>query len=267
MSGPADGRHIALANETAVLRALFRGGWLRTRDLACLVWQTWARTPPKTGPSLTPPVATSSGIRMAQKTLARLRKRQLILTTQAPNGSFIHTISERGARVLQGIGISANSGKDLMRDYHAAYFLHRNIANEIAISGILEGFRAATEREISQGHWLGGTAGILGKKPDVLIRSGSTAWWIEVERSRKNQKDYATLLKWLDAIWKTSPRLGESARLTDSVQLKQVIFICTAVFAQKLDSDLQSRGWSLEQVSNRIRFEKCLYSFKAISFF
>mgnify|MGYP000853832867 FL=1 len=40
-----DGRAIARENEVRVLRALHRFGWLRTRDLAVLVWQRWARSP------------------------------------------------------------------------------------------------------------------------------------------------------------------------------------------------------------------------------
>lgn len=262
-----DGRLIAQANETNVLRALHRFGWLRTRDLACLVWQGWAKSPAKGGPSLAPPVARRSDIRMAQRTLARLRKHKLILTSQAPNGSLIHALSEKGARALQGLGVPASTGKDLLRDYHAAYFLHRNIANEVAISGILAGYRVATERETAQGRWLGGMNGVLGKKPDVLLKAGNLAWWVEVERSRKNRKDYAKLLKWLDAIWQSSTRLGEPVPLTEQVQLRQVVFICTPAFAKKLAADLQARGWSTEQLAARVRFEQLLYVFEAIAFF
>lgn len=266
MSTPQDGRQVALANETHILRALHRFGWLRTRDLACLVWQSMAKTPAKAGPSLTPPIATPSAIRMAQRTLARLRKQRLVLTTQAPNGSLIHALSERGARVLQGLGVAAKTGKDLVREYHAAYFLHRNIANEVAISGMLEGFRVATERETAQGRWLGGMAGILGKKPDVLLRAGNVTWWVEVER-RKNQRDYAQLLLWLDAVWSSSARLAEPATLADDIQLRQVIFVCSTTIANKLATDLRARGWSADQIASRIRFETSLYNFKVILFF
>lgn len=266
MARAKDGRESARENEINVLRALHRFGWLRTRDLACLLWQAWERTPPRTGPSLRPPLATQSGIRMAQRTVARLRKQRLILTTQAPNGSLIHALSERGARALQNIGIAASSGKDLVREYGAAYFLHRSIANEVAISGIIEGYRAATERETAQGRWLGGMTGIRGKKPDVLMRAGDTVWWVEVER-RKNQRDYARLLDWLDAIWQASKRPGEPAPLLNDVRLAQVIFVCSEVIARKLANDLVSRGWSTELLASRIRFETSLYSFKAILHF
>lgn len=266
MSTPKDGRQIANDNETHVLRALHRFGWLRTRDVACLVWHNMAKAPAKGGPSLAPPMAKPSAIRMAQRTLARLRQRKLILTTDAPNGSLIHALSERGARALQGLGVAANTGKDLLRDYHAAYFLHRNIANEVAISGMLEGFRVATERETAQGRWFGGMEGIMGKKPDVLLRAGDAVWWVEVER-RKNQRDYARLLQWLDAVWCRGTRLGEPAKLADGVQLQQVVFVCSATIANKLAKDLQARGWGADQIASRIRFETSLYNFKTILFF
>ena len=59
-----DGRALARENELNVMRALHRFGWLRTRNLAALVWQRWARNPAEV-PSLcqaTPgidPLATS----------------------------------------------------------------------------------------------------------------------------------------------------------------------------------------------------------------
>lgn len=266
MTKAKDGQELARENDSNALRALHRFGWLRTRDLGSLLWQDWARTPPKAGPSLRPPTATPSGIRMAQRTVARLRRDRLILTTQAPNGSLIHALSERGARALQNMGIAASSGKDMVREFGAAYFLHRSIANEIAISGILEGYRVATERETAQGRWLGGMGGICGKKPDVLLRASDRAWWVEVER-RKNQSDYARLLTWLDKIWETSARLGEPAQLLNNVRLVQVVFICSGATARKLATDLASRGWSAEMLTTRIRFETSLYSFRTILHF
>lgn len=261
-----DGREVALENETNVLRALHRFGWLRTRDLACLLWQDWSKVAPRNGPSLKPPVATPSGIRMAQRTLARLRNQRLILTTQAPNGSLVHALSEAGARTLQTLGISASSGKDLVRQHSAAYFLHRNVANEVAIAGIIEGFRVATERETAQGRWLGGMTGICGKKPDALLRAGAAVWWVEVER-RKNQRDYVRLLDWLDAIWQTARRPGDAAPLLNGVKLVQVVFVCAAVTARKMEGDLRGRGWTAELLASRVRFETSLYSFKAIMHF
>lgn len=267
MKPQPDGRLVAQANDHAMLRALHRYGWLRTRDLATLVWQGRTKAMAGASPGLAPVAALPTAIRMAQRTLVRLRRQRLILSTNAPNGSRIHSLSERGARVLQGLGVPASTGKDLMRDYHAAFFLHRCVANEVAISATMAGYRVSTEREIAQGRWLGGVDGIAGKRPDVLVSLGQMAWWVEVERSHKNRNDYTKLLRWLVAIWQSSPRPGEVATLHEAMTLRQVVFICTKVFAKKLTADLQQQGWSAEQVASRLRFEVSLYSFEAIAFF
>ena len=78
MANSKDGRAVARENEVRVLRALNRFGWLRTRDLAALVWQEWARSPAGE-PSLKPATATAAGLRMAQRTLRRLREKRLVL--------------------------------------------------------------------------------------------------------------------------------------------------------------------------------------------
>lgn len=190
----------------------------------------------------------------------------MVLMTQAPNGSWIYALSEKGARTLQAIGLPASTGKDMLRRYHAAFFLHRNVANEVSISATLQGFRVSTEREIAQGKWIGGSDGIFGKRPDVVIRFGSEAWLVEVERSHRNRKDYAHLLTFLGKVWRGC-RLGQSADLGGGHQLRQVIFVCTQGFAKKLAKDVLNLGWSTEELAVRIRFETSLYTFKDIAFF
>lgn len=263
-----NGQILAAKNEIAVVRALQRFGWLRTRDIAVLVWRLWGKPSSGSQPSLSPPEATGSEIRMAQKTLARLRKKKFILSSIAPNGSNVHALAQRGADVLRVAGIEAGSGKDLIREFQSAFFLHRCIANEIAISAITEGFKAATEREIAQGRWLLGTkgAGTVGKRPDVLIRSKTEAWWVEVERSRKNHTDYKKLLAFLGEIFAVYVP-GKRVLLSDGVALAKVIFICTPAFETKLKKDLQNAGWSETVVSRFVVFDSTSYSFKKIQFF
>jgi hypothetical protein len=261
-----DGREVAIIQQTAIMRQLHRFGWLRTRDLACLSAGPVSKSPPKAGPSLQPPVASRVDIRRVQRHLAKLREMRLVLKTQAPNGSLIYALSERGARTLQGLGLAASTGKDMLRRYHAAYFLHRNVANMVAISAVLQGFSVSTEREIAQGKWLGGSKGIFGKRPDVVIRSGEDAWMVEVERSHRNFKDYAQLRTYLSEVWRGC-RLGQRADLGSEHRLRQVIFVSTQGFARKLTQDLLTLGWSAEEIAVRIRFECSLYSFKDIAFF
>jgi len=260
-----DGRAVAQENEMRLLRALHRFAWLRTRDLAALCWQRWARNP-LGEPSLQPALPTASGLRMAQRTLRRLRDKRQVLSSRAPDGSLIYALAEAGARRLQQIGLPAGTGKDSMRTFSAAHYRHRCIANEIAVGAIVTGFRVATEREIARGLWLGGDQGIAGKRPDVLIRGNGRAWWVEVERSRKNRKDYAHLLRWLGAVCRDAFRQPCPELLGNGLTWGKVLFVCTPAFREKLCRDLFEAGWKKIHVDTLIAFEVSLYRFENITF-
>lgn len=258
-----DGRAVAQENEVRVLRALHRFGWLRTRDLAALTWQRWARYPAE-APCLEPLVPTASWLRMAQRTLRRLHDKRQVLSSRAPDGSLIYALAEAGARLLQQIGVAAATGKDQLRTFSSAHFRHRCIANEIAIGAIVGGFRVATEREVAQGLWLGGERGVAGKKPDVLIRGDGRVWWVEVERSRKTANDYSRLLKWLSAVLKD--RLHPGSLLGDRLTWGKIVFICTGAFAKKLQRDLIQSCWTQAQINSLISLQTDLYRFEDITF-
>lgn len=258
-----DGRTIARENEVRVLRALHRFGWLRTRDLAALVWQRWEKHPVSV-PDFKPAAASASGMRMAQRTLSRLAGARQVLQGQAPDGSVIYSLSEGGARRLQQFGVPAASGKDLIRSFSTAQFRHRCVANEIAIGSIVAGFRVSTEREIAQDRWLGGADGIAGKKPDVLLNGDGQIWWVEVEKSRKNAKDYARLLSWLATMGNDALRLSGPTLLGDSLRWAKVVFVCTSAFQEKLCRDLTAAGWKKGSIDSLIMFKPSLYSFKDI---
>lgn len=261
-----DGRAVAQENEIRVLRALHRFGWLRTRDLAAIAWQRWAAKPSLAHFSLEPPTHSPTGLRMAQRTLSRLRCNHQVLNAKAPDGSIIYALAERGARRLQLSGIAATTGKDLIRNFSSSHFRHRCIANEVAIRSICQGLRVSTEREISRGLWLGGTAGIAGKKPDVLLRNQDQIFWVEVERSRKNKTDYARLLIWLNTLYKDIFSSPTASLLEPPRQWGKVIFICTPAFQSKLCSDLGIAGWTMARVQSLLVFETSLYNFKDITF-
>jgi hypothetical protein len=266
MANQKDGRITAHENEIRVLRGLHRFGWLRTRDLAVLVWQRWASNPAGE-PSLKPATPTASGLRMAQRTLSRLRDKRFVLSSRAPDGSLIYCLAEAGARTLRNIGVPAASGKDLLRSFSAGHFRHRCISTEIAVAAIVAGYRASTEREIAQGAWLGGEQGIKGKKPDVLIRTGDAAcWWIEVEKSRKNAKEYASLLRWLGVAAQDAFRPAGPVLLGEKVRWGKVVFICTPAFRAKLIRDLMAVGWKKAHFDRLLKFETCLYHFEGIFF-
>lgn len=203
---------------------------------------------------------------MAQRTLRRMRDRHLVLSAKAPDGGVLYGLAESGARVLQRHGVPAKSGKDLVRRYSSQHYRHRCVANEVAISGIVEGYRVSTEREIAQGLWLGGSAGVSGKRPDALLRNGHRAYWVEVERSTRNKASAQQLLAWLSAV-AGSGNSWQSPRLADGVELARVVFICTPAFANRLKQDLRRLGWTDELIASRISFETSLYSFEVIAFY
>jgi hypothetical protein len=261
-----DGRAIARNNEVRILRALNRFGWLRTRDLAVLVWQLWAAQGLTAEPALQARQPTPAALRMAQRTLARLRDGRQVLSSRAPDGSTLYTLAEAGARSLQALGIEASSGKDLLRDFSSSHYRHRCVANDIAIGSIVDGFRVTTERETAQGLWFGGTAGIAGKRPDVVLRNGQRLWWVEVERSRKNAKDYSALLDWLEIVRQDAGRGAGAILLGANLAWARVIFVCVPAFRTKLIRDLLERGWQKNQVNAFISFETSLYQFGDINF-
>lgn len=253
-----DGREIARQNELRVLKTLHKYGWLRTRDLAALLWMK-SRAKPQGDFVPIPIVVAESGMRMAQRTLLRLRHDNKVLWLKAPDGSTIYGLSEAGARQLVGIGIPAKSGKDQVRRVSMAHYHHRRLANEMAIVAQLHGYRVATETEIAAGQWLGGMAGINGKKPDVLVREGKHSWWVEVERSRRNAKDYGKLMAWLAGLWPAGLHTSVQAGLPDGHQLMKVLFICDSAFIDRLATDLGKIGWSEMQIKQRISPTRLLY--------
>jgi hypothetical protein len=261
-----DGRIIATESETKVLRSLWRFGFLRTRDCAALRAAVWSRSA-SGEPTLKAPVATASDVRMAQRTLRRLADARQVLRGQAPDGSVIYALAEAGVRRLKTLGIAATTGKDMVRAFSSAHFRHRTIANEIAIGGILAGYRVSTEREIAQDKWLGGVDGIAGKKPDVLLRGeDGRLWFVEVERSRKNASDYAKLLKWLGAVAADAANTSGSKLLGSGLKWGKVIFVCTPAFRAKLTRDLAAAGWKKSSLDALISFSTALYRFEDILF-
>lgn len=259
-----DGRIIARQREDRLLKSLGRFGFLRTKDCAALraVWSSGA-----TGePTLEAPVATASDVRMAQRTLRRLFDARQVLRGQGPDGSVIYALAEAGARRLQRMGVAATTGKDLVRAFSSAHFRHRTIANEIAIRGLLDGYKIATERELSQGKSFIGDD-IAEKKPDVLLRGADgKVWLVEVERSRKNARDYAKLLKWLDTVAADAADASGSKLLGDGMKWGKVIFVCTRAFRAKLTRDLVAKGWKKSALDALITFSTELYRFEDIVF-
>ena len=259
MPNHQDGRLIARRNELRIMKALQKFAWLRTRDLAALVWTHARSGAVKDNYVPAQVVVPGSAIRMAQRTVRRLRERREIISHQAPDGSTIHALSEGGARVLRAKGIPAQSGKNHVRRFSAQQYHHRRLANEIAIGALLGGYRVTSDYETASGLWLGGMEGCGGKKPDVLVRSGAAVWWVEVERSRRNARDYNRLLEWLRDLWSDRQNIWACAPLPGGHEMRQVIFLAERPFIERLKMDLLRLGWCQELIDHRIVAMLSLY--------
>ncbi|MCP5278918.1 MAG: replication-relaxation family protein [Thiobacillus sp.] len=255
--GNSDSREVARHSEQKVLKSLHKFGWLRTRDLASLHWMPRV----KGGGDFRPIVieVTNSARRMAQRTLRRLRQQNKVLSIKAPDGSLIYGLAEAGVRQLQDMGIPAKSGKDIVRRVSLSFFHHRRLANEITIGALLQGYRANSEHEIASGEWLGGNEGIEGKKPDALVRNGKEVWWVEVERSRRNERDYEKLLSWLKKIWAPARGKDIPVDMPGGYKLQKVVFVSNTPFIERVCADLRHAGWTDALISQRIFAVRLLY--------
>lgn len=260
------GLEIAFQNELEVLKYLHRFGWLRSKDIACLCWQKKDKKYSNREPEFSKPIHSPSGLRMSQITLKRLKEKKLILSADTPDNSTIYGLSQRGVNRLAEVGIEAISAKDMLRVFGFEQYRHRVISNEIAISLTLQGFKVFTEREIAQNKWHFDKVGYLGKKADCLINNREYAWWVEVERSRKNKKDYIFLLKWLNEVFKNCKRPHEKPAFTTQISLQKVVFVCSPIFEKRLVIDLIRIGWTEEQIFLRVIFLQSLYSFRQLYF-
>lgn len=253
-----DGRELARANDLRVLKALYKFGWLRSRDLSALLW-TRSRAKRQEGLWFEPLAVEDSAWRMAQRTLSRLRDERKVIHTQAPDGSLIYGLAEAGARQLLALGIPAKSGKDQVRRVSLSYYHHRRLANEVAILASLQGYRVTSEAEIAAGLWFGGTQGIKGKRPDVVIRDGKNVWLVEIERSRRNKSDHAKILDLLVKLWPANNHELEVDNLPAGHRIRQVVFVCAGAFIDRLSTDMRERGWTDEQIKSRILAHRLLY--------
>ena len=184
-STPPDGRITAQQNELDILTNINRFGWLRSRDLAALIWPE----------SKTIDSATA----MAQRTLKRLKDGGQILHRIAPDGATVYALSEAGARRIGNEqGVDARSGKDLIREL--GNYLHRCHANVFSIHRITAGQRIWTEREI-QTHRAPIRA-VKNKIPDGLVDITDTLnadgtlvlAWVEVECGYKKKSDFDKMI-------------------------------------------------------------------------
>ena len=125
----------AQRNELNVLIYIHRFGWLKTRQIASLVWSA---------------SADGGGYSMAQRTLRRLKKARRVVAKIAPDGATVYALGRGGARYLkEREDLDAKTTSDGMRTL--ANYIHRSRANDLAIQAILSGRTAWTEFEVQTG--------------------------------------------------------------------------------------------------------------------
>lgn len=253
-----DGREAARANDERVLKALHKFGWLRTRDIAALLWMPRVKREGH-GFQVVRIEVSPTARRMAQRTLRRLRQQHKVIWIQAPDGSTIYGLAEAGARELQNLGIPAKSGKDIIRRVSLSHYHHRRLANEVAVSALLQGYRASSEHEIATGKWLGGMDGVAGKKPDVVIRSGKDNWFVEVERSAANRRGYEAKISFILEVYPLGRAAGDPGELPDGHKLRQVVFVANPAFVARVCNDLRGAGWAEEMINKRVHSVPSLY--------
>lgn len=182
----SDTRQIAASNETAILIYLHRFGWLKTRQIAALVW---------------PESAEGGGYSMAQRTLRRLKLARKVIAKIAPDGATIYALGRGGAQLLRETTEieDAKTTRDCMRSLPA--YDHRALANDLAIAWIAQGKTAWTEHEVQTGR--APVKVHRGKIPDLLLDwSEKTVAaddevvlaWVEVENTWKSNRELDKML-------------------------------------------------------------------------
>lgn len=186
-----DGRITAQQNELDTLAYIQRFGWLRSRDMAALIWRDSKNM--------------ESAMAMAQRTLKRLKETGQILHRIAPDGATVYALSEAGVRRLgEERGIAARSGKDLLREL--GNYTHRCHANTFAIRRIVGGQQVWTEREIQANR--APIKVVTHKVPDGLVditgplhaTDITVLAWVEIESGFKKRSDFDKMLRFAFAI-------------------------------------------------------------------
>ena len=127
-------------------------------------------------------------IRLAQYTLKRLETGGFVVSKKQTCHPSYYALSPAGCR---RINADVKFAKDALR-----YITnHRNWANSVAVFSHCQKYVFWTEKEILRGL---APFKVLGKKmPDTLYSSGKTYAWIEIEASKKSNKDLRNTVNWL----------------------------------------------------------------------
>lgn len=162
---PLDKRVIQERNRIAVLRWLYRFGWLTSRMVASLVWPEAAQ-----------------GIVMTRRTLKLMVEEKFVIARQLTKGGAAYLLAAKGARFLnEREGLDAQSGNALSLGNP----VHRACSNWYLIRALQNGLNVVTEHEIATGR--GPVRVFSGKAADgLVIGEDGQCIWIECENAQKS---------------------------------------------------------------------------------
>lgn len=167
---------IARAAEESALAWLKRFGYLTSYQLAMLLADK-SRHKSK-----------AAVIRLAQYTLKRLETGGFVVSKKQTCHPSYYALSLAGCR---RINVDVKFAKDALR-----YITnHRNWANSVAVFSHCQEDVFWTEKEILRG--LAPFKVLGGKVPDAIYRRGKSYAWVEVEASKKSNKDLRNTVNWL----------------------------------------------------------------------
>jgi hypothetical protein len=154
-------------NKIAILKWLHKFGWLNSKQLAELIWKN-----------------KSTGLAMAQRTVASMVESKLILKRKLSTGAEAILLASKGAAMLNAeFNIKAVSGAKLQLGNPE----HRCASNWHLIQELENCNAIITEYEIQTGKVP--MAHCHNKMPDGLVLTDYGVVWLEVENAWKNLKE------------------------------------------------------------------------------
>jgi len=175
----------------------------------------------------------------ARRQLNSLTRDKLLLTADRPNKTKVFGLSGQGCNALleqNPDAICENAQKYLNR--LGITYLHRCRANEVALY-FLNTYPVSTEYEIQTGR--APLTSVLGKVPDFLIYTDGGVIHGEVERTRRNAKGMADLIKWFIQVFNLKYPYKPVIDEDKDLYLLRVDFYCTKTFQTTFYNQLSAQ--------------------------
>ncbi len=185
--GLKSSKTVAQENEAKVLHAIARYGWLRSCDLARLLWSN---------------LPAHTARKAAHRTCQRLLKSRLLIGRDDAMGRVAFLLSKRGVELVTSEGMPARHGADLGGTNAVAVF-HRTLLNSYIISRDVAGFRVYTEMQMLAGLTPFARDALISyhaRIPDGLVLSEpdeaghSHVEWVEAENGYKPFEELSRVL-------------------------------------------------------------------------